>query len=44
LLGDYFSLATEKPGSYLPENCDYMTKEIWEYENPIVGEGPYILK
>jgi hypothetical protein len=44
LLGDYFSLATEKTGSYLPENCDAMTKEIWEYENPVVGEGPYILK
>ncbi len=44
MLGDYYEMETEKPCSYLPENCDAMTKEIWEYENPIVGEGTYTLK
>lgn len=43
-LGDYFAMTTEKTSSYLPENCDYMTKEIWNYESPFVGEGPYTLK
>jgi hypothetical protein len=37
-------LVYERQDTYLPDNCDYMVKEHWPYEEPVAGESPYILR
>ncbi|PCJ51356.1 MAG: hypothetical protein COA79_26495 [Planctomycetota bacterium] len=40
----YKEYLIERQPTYLPDDCSYMTKKLWKYELPVIGEPPFILR